>query len=91
MVATRDDDLALQTLLTELICLIHEEKSFEAIELASFLQHHHQSCNETKHVAQDLLQTTSTGLEEAVIKAAVGQEEKLSLEQVINGILFPKN
>ncbi len=91
MVATRYDDLALQTLLAEPICLIHEEKTFDAIELASFLQHHHQSWNETKQAAQDLLQTTSTGLDEVAVQAAVERGRKLSIEEVVDAILSPKN
>jgi len=71
MNALRWDDLALQAMLTEPVCLLHEGREEATIELASFLQNYHQSWNETKTYAKKIVESAAIGLPNETVQAAV--------------------
>ena len=52
----RSDDLAMQCLLAEAVCLLKEERMEDAISMASFLQHSPISWNETRFQADGIAQ-----------------------------------
>lgn len=79
----REDDLALQILLAEAVCLFQEGKVEEAIELASFLQHHPASWNETKQHARAILETASRDLNQEVVQAAIECGKALDFDTVL--------
>ncbi len=77
------DDLALQTLLAEVVCCVHEGNMEAAIELVSFLQHHPGSWNETKQHAQAILETASHDLPQEKVHAAIERGKALDLDSVV--------
>ncbi|MFN2195581.1 MAG: BTAD domain-containing putative transcriptional regulator, partial [Anaerolineales bacterium] len=77
------DDLALQTILAEPICLIHEEKLEAAVELASFIQNHHMSWNETKQHAGFVLEMASGKLTKKDLQAAIQRGQARDLESTV--------
>jgi predicted ATPase/tetratricopeptide (TPR) repeat protein len=79
----RQDDLTLQTILAEAVCLVQEGKLEAAIELVSFLQVHPGSWNETKKHASGILETTSRGLQQEVVQAAIERGKSLDLDSVV--------
>jgi tetratricopeptide (TPR) repeat protein len=83
----RQGDLTLESLLTEPICLLHQGKNQKAIEMASFIKHHHLSWNETKQHAAEILEKASEGLTKAAVKAAVESGKQLSLDEVVDRLI----
>jgi tetratricopeptide (TPR) repeat protein len=81
--AWRGDDLALQAMLTEPACLLHEGNKEAAIELASFLQDYHLSWNETKTYASRLVASAAIGLPKEAVQGAVERGKKLTFEDVM--------
>ena len=83
----REDDLVLQLLLAEPICLNHEGKFEKAIELTAFIAHHPISWNETKQQARAILDVTSVQLPDVVVQSAIERGKGLDLESVIASLL----
>jgi predicted ATPase/DNA-binding SARP family transcriptional activator len=83
----REDELTLITLLVEAVCLIHEGKREQAIELAAFIQYHPVAWNETKQQAQVILESAMRGLSEDKIQATIQYGKELKLDSVINAII----
>jgi predicted ATPase len=79
----RQDDLTLQTMLTEPVCLVREGKMEAAIELVSFLRIHPGSWNETKQHADRILETASRDLHQEVVQAAIERGKSLDLDSVV--------
>jgi len=82
----REDDLVLQLLLAEPICLKHEGKIEEAIKLTAFIASHPISWNETKQQARAILETASHELPDEAVQSAIEQGKALNLETVIAGL-----
>ncbi len=82
----RGEDLALQAMLTEPVCLLHEGHEEAAIELASFLQHYHLSWNETKTHARRIVESAAIGLPNETVQAAVECGEKLTFEDIMKAL-----
>jgi len=83
----REDDLVLQLLLAEPICLNHEGKVEEAVELTTFIAHHPISWNETKQQARAILDIVSLQLSDVVVQSATERGMALDLESVIANLL----
>jgi len=83
----RQDDLTLQALLTEPICLIHEGKLEEAVELASFMQNHQLSWNETKQQTRAMLEAIARDLSDEVVQSAIKRGNGLDFDSVIAGLI----
>ena len=79
----REDALALQTLLSEGVCLVKEGNLDEAIELMSFLQHHPASWNEVRQHARSIQEMASGRLPEEAVQAAVERGKALDLDKVV--------
>lgn len=79
----REDQLFVLVLLAEPMCLIQEEKPEQAIELAALIASHRASWNETKQLAQAIMEKASDDLPEKTVKAAVKRGEGLELEKII--------
>ena len=82
-----EDQLYVLVLLAEPVCLIHENNHEQAIELAALIVSHRASWNETKQLAQAILEKASDGMPEKVVKAAVKRGEALELEEVITVLM----
>jgi predicted ATPase/DNA-binding CsgD family transcriptional regulator len=81
------DDLILQILLAEPVCLLQERRSEEAIELSAFILTHPVSWNETKQQAKRTLEAASRDLPQEVVESAKERGKKLSLKTVLNRYL----
>jgi hypothetical protein len=77
------DDLALQTLLAETVCRVHEGNLEAATELVSLLQHHPGSWNETKQHACLILETVSRDMYPEVVQAAIERGKALDLDSEV--------
>jgi predicted ATPase/DNA-binding SARP family transcriptional activator len=78
-----EDDLALQVLLVDAVCLLQEGNLEAAIELASFLLHHPGSWNETKQHARGILESVSHDLDQETVQAAIERGKGLELDAVM--------
>ena len=83
----REDDLILQLLLAEPVCLHEEGKYEEAVELAAFIAYHPISWNETKQQAHAIMDTSSHELPDNVVQSAIEQGKTLNLESVIANLI----
>ena len=83
----REDDLALQVLLAEAVCLLQEQKMEKAIELASLLQYHPGSWNETRKHALGILETASRDLNQEAVQAAIERGKALDLDSVLEELI----
>jgi predicted ATPase/DNA-binding SARP family transcriptional activator len=79
----REDVLALQAMLAEAVCLVQEKNLEAAIELASFLEHHPASWNETKQHAFGVLEIASRSLPEGAVQAAIERGKALDLDSIV--------
>jgi tetratricopeptide (TPR) repeat protein len=79
----REDDLTLQTILAEAVCLLQEGNLEEAIELASFLEHQPASWNETKQHARKIMEMASRNLPQEVVQAAIERGHLLDFNAVV--------
>jgi hypothetical protein len=84
------NDLILQTLLAEPVCLAQESRLEEAIELSVFILSHPVSWNETKQQAQSILNEVENRLDRKIVKMAKVRGEQAKLEDMINRCLKPK-
>lgn len=78
------DDLTLQTLLAEPVCLIREGRWEEAIELSAFILNHPVSWNETKQQAKAMLDEAGTRVEAKTLKKAKEQGKNIKIEDMLN-------
>ena len=76
------DDLALQTMLAEPVCLLQEGDLAQAIELVSFLQHHPGSWNETKQHADIILDEASRDLDQEAVEGAIERGKGFDFDTV---------
>lgn len=83
----REDDLILQLLLAEPVCLHQEGKYEGAVELAAFIAYHPISWNETKQQAHTIMDTSSHELPDKVVQSAIEQGKTLNLETVIANLI----
>jgi tetratricopeptide (TPR) repeat protein len=83
----REDVLALQALLAEAVCLVQEGNLEAAIELASFLQHHPASWNETRQHARGIQESASRDLPQEVVQAAIERGKALDLDAVVEELM----
>jgi predicted ATPase/DNA-binding SARP family transcriptional activator len=79
----REDDLTLQSILAEPVCLLQEVNLEGAIEFASFLQHQPASWNETKHHAGYILEMASQDLHQEVVELAKERGKTLDFNAVV--------
>ena len=79
----RQDDLSLHAMLAEPVSLFQEGKLEAAVELASFLQAHPGSWNETKQIADDIIKSAAGGLPQEVAQAAIERGKSLELNSVV--------
>ncbi len=79
----RQDDLTLQTLLAEPVCLVREGKLEAAVELVSFLQTHPGSWNETRQHANRILETAARHLHQERVQAALERGKSLDLVSLV--------
>jgi tetratricopeptide (TPR) repeat protein len=77
-----EQDLALQAILAETVCLVMEENNGGAVELAAFIANHKNCWNETRQLAEAILETASEGMSEATVRAAVQRGQELALKEV---------
>jgi hypothetical protein len=82
-----EDELSLIALLVEPVCLIHEGKFEQAVELAAFISNYPVSWNETKKQAQAMLESAARNLPEEAVLAAIQSGQGLKLDAVIAAIL----
>jgi predicted ATPase/DNA-binding SARP family transcriptional activator len=80
------DDLALQTMLAEPVCLLQEGDMERAIELVSFLQHHPGSWNETKQHADIILDEASRDLDQEVVEGAIERGKGFDFDTVFTAL-----
>ena len=85
--AIREDDLALQALLADAVCLVHEGDYNAAIEISSLIQHHPVSWNETKLHAGEILEIASSHLAEAAVQRALERGKALDLDSLVENVL----
>jgi len=83
----REDDLVLQLLLAEPMCLNHEGKFEEAVELTTLIAHHPVSWNETKQRARAILDVVSLQLPDVAVQSAIERGKALGLEFVVANLL----
>ena len=81
------DDLILQTLLAEPICLIRESRLEEAIELSAFILTHPVSWNETRYQAERILDVASLDLPQELAESARERGKNMGLESILRKYL----
>ena len=78
-----ENDLELQALLAEPVCLIQEGKAERAVELAALIAYHRVSWNETKQQARTILEAAGLGVSPGIMQAAIERGKALELDSVV--------
>lgn len=81
-----DTDLIILSLLAEPVCLMHEGKNEQAVEIASFIAQHPASWNETTQHAHRIVEIASRDLEQEVLQAAIERGKGLDLDLVVKAL-----
>jgi len=82
-----ENQLYVLILLAEPVCLIHENKYEQAIELVALIASHPASWYETKQLANAILETASRDLPDKVVQSAIERGKALELESVIEELI----
>jgi tetratricopeptide (TPR) repeat protein len=88
--AIREDELTLQTLLADAVCLVQEGNFIAAIELTTLLQRHPVSWNETKWHARAIQETASSHLTEDAVQLAFARGKLLDLDSLVTNVINQK-
>ena len=81
-----EQDLALQAVLAETVCLVEEGKKEQAVELAAFITSHRNCWNETRQQAKAIPELASEDMPAEAVQAAIQRGQGFTLEEVAAGL-----